>query len=163
MNTLSAFAFGGERAHERDGVVYVLVRDQFVVERAADDAFIVDDVGDTSVESNDGPEDIVGFGDAFVGVPNHGKLDVQGLRKVALRAVFVRGHANDFAAESDDFLVCVAKPRRLDRSPRSECFGKEVEHNDFAAEFGKADLLSGRRECFECGSVDSNSDHGARA
>lgn len=146
-----AFAFGGESAQERDGVVDVFGREQFVVERAADDAFIVDDVGDASIESDDGPKHVVSFGDAFVRVTNHGELDVQGLGKVALRAVFVRGHADNFAAESDDFLVCVAKPRRLDRSPRSECFGEEVEHDDLAAEFGKADLLPRCRECIECG------------
>jgi hypothetical protein len=155
--------FGGEVAHEGDGIVDVFVREQFVVERAAHDAFVVDDVRDASIESDDGPKNAISFGDAFVGVTDHGKLDVQGLGKVALRAVFVRGHADDFATESDDFLVCVAKPRRFDRSPRGECFGEKVEHDDFAAKFGKADLLPRRRESIECGSWLSNADHRGQA
>lgn len=159
----TGFSFGCKVAHEGDRIVDVFVREQFVIEDAAHDALVVDDERDAPVEADDGPEDAVGLGDAFVRVTDHGKFDVQGLGEVALRAVFVGGHADDFAAESDDFFVCVAKPRRLDRSPRRECFGEKVEDDDLAAQFGEADWLAGRRRRIECRSGLPNADHGSRA
>ena len=75
---------------EGECVVDVFVGQKFVVENAANDALGVDDEGDASVETDDGPEDAVGFGDAFVRVADHGKGEVQGLGEVALRFVFVR-------------------------------------------------------------------------
>ncbi len=139
----------------------MFVRDEFVVEDAPHDAFAVDDEGDAAVESDDGPQDAVGFGDAFVRVTNHRKFDVERFREVALRAVFVRGHADNLAAQRDDFFVCVAKPRRLDRSPRGECFGEEVQHDEFAFQARQADLLARRRGSIKSRSRLSNADHGA--
>lgn len=137
----------------------MFVRDQLVVEDAAHDTRIVDDEGDAAIEADDGPQDAVSLRDAFVQVTNHGKFDVERLCELGLNLGSVRRNADDFAAQRNDFLICVAKPRRLDRSPRCECFGEEVQNDEFAHQTGEADVLARRRERSECRRWLSDLDH----
>jgi hypothetical protein len=132
---------------------------QFVVELPADDPVSIDDERDAAIDVENGPEDAVEATEPSLGIADHRKGRPDGGCEILLRFRIIDRNADELGAETLNFRVCVAKPRRLECSPLREGFGEEEENDGAPSEIGKANVVSVARGRGEIGSCITDANH----
>lgn len=120
----------------------MLLNIELVVKDRFDRLVFADDERVAPRQTNEGPEDIVRFGDAFVRVGDEWKGHVQRAGKPTLRVELIRTDSDEVGTGEEQLVEVIRESLRFAGAVRGEGFGKKVDDRAQSGLFGQHELCA---------------------